>query len=138
MANCKNPSCQKYFIQHNSLQRYCSHACQTSHKGKAKKINPVSKKRKEDNEIYSEMRKQFLEKFPICFIDGCGQYADTIEHTRGRAGYADQWARDNDITLYLDIRYWAPCCLKHNLELETNPELSKKYQLSKIHGGRKD
>ena len=55
----------------------------------------------------------------------------------GRVGYADDWARDNKISLYLDIRFWKPCCLAHNLELENNPELSKKYQLSKIHGGKK-
>jgi len=138
MANCKNPSCQKPFKQYNSLQRYCSSACQISQRGKPKKIKQVSDKRKEDNEIYSVMRKQFLEKFPICFIENCRKPATTIEHRSGRTGYADDWARDNGITLFLDIRFWAPCCLEHNLELENNTELSKKYQLSRIHGGKKE
>ena len=56
----------------------------------------------------------------------------------GRKGFADQWAKDNNISLYLDERFWKPCCLAHNLELENNPELSKKYQLSKIHHGKKE
>ena len=30
-----------------------------------------------------------------------------------------------------------PCCNFHNLELERNPELSQKYQLSKITGKEK-
>lgn len=55
----------------------------------------------------------------------------------GRIGYADDWAIENGITLFLDVRFWKPCCLEHNLELENNPELSKQYQLSKIHGGKK-
>ena len=55
----------------------------------------------------------------------------------GRKGYADEWARENNIPLLIDKRYLAPCCNFHNLELENNPDLSKQYQLSKIHGGKK-
>lgn len=72
-----------------------------------------------------------------CFIDGCNNVANTIEHTRGRVGYADEWARENNITLYIDKRFLKACCLQHNGELENNSELSKEYQLSKIHGGKK-
>jgi len=73
----------------------------------------------------------------VCFIGGCGKRATTIEHTKGRVGYADEWAKENGISLYLDVRFWRGCCLKHNLELENNSELSNKYQLSKIHSGKK-
>lgn len=89
------------------------------------KINPMSKKRKIESRTYTKERKKFLEENTICFIDGCNKIADTIEHTMGRG------------INYLNIDTWKPCCLEHNLELETNSELSKKYQLSKIHGGKK-
>ena len=93
-----------------------------------KPIRKVSKKREIEGRIYSKTRVEFLSlpENQICFIDGCGSPATTIEHTAGRIG-----------SMYLNQSFWKPCCLKHNLELENNPELSRKYQLSKIHGGKK-
>ncbi len=73
----------------------------------------------------------------VCFIGGCGKLSTTVEHTKGRKGFADDWARDNKISLYLDVRFWRGCCHKHNLELERNSKLSHTYQLSKIHNGKK-
>lgn len=102
-------------------------------------IPKVSKKRKIENTQYTIKRLQFLAQPENlrCFIEGCNKRADTVEHTMGRKGFADQWARDNNISLYLDVRFWKPCCNDHNLELERNPELSQKYQLSKISGNAK-
>lgn len=104
------------------------------------KPKPVSEKRKVLNTVYNKMRKEFLARpeNKYCFIDGCSARANTIEHAMKRDGYADQWARDNNIPLLIDERYWKPCCSDHNLELERNPELSKKYQLSKHTGKPRD
>lgn len=154
MAVCANPECNKEFTQYNSLQKFCGWSCKVAVKGlppkkqpnpkknKARKnyrISQVSKKKKIENLKYSVLRVEFLGKpeNKICFIDGCQKEANTIEHTKGRKGYADDWARDNKIGLTIDVRFWKPCCLEHNLELENNPELSKKYQLSKLHNGKK-
>lgn len=104
-----------------------------------KKIPTRSKKGQKEDRKYTVKRLQFL-ALPgnqRCFIDECNKRADTVEHTRGRVGYADDWARENNITLYLDERFWKPCCLDHNLELERNSDLSEKYQLSKISGKQK-
>ena len=97
-------------------------------KGNKKPIRKVSKKREIENKIYIRTRKEFLSlpENRICFIDGCSKPATTIEHTAGRLA-----------SKFLDQAFWKPCCLEHNLELENNSELSKKYQLSKIHGGKK-
>lgn len=84
-----------------------------------------SKRRKKEALIYSKERIKFLAG-KTCFIDGCNKPADTIEHTMGRTG-----------DLYLDQKYWQPCCWSHNTELEKNTELSRKYQKSKLHGGKK-
>lgn len=97
-------------------------------KGNKKPIRKVSLKRAIENKIYIKKRKEFLDKpeNKYCFIDGCNKIANTIEHTAGRIG-----------EMYLNEKYWRPCCLEHNLELENNSELSKKYQLSKFHHGYK-
>lgn len=107
---------------------------------KMKPIKKVSDKRALENIIYKSERIKFLQlpENKKCFIEECNSVADTIEHIMGRKGFADEYAMENNISLYLDKRFWKPCCLKHNLELENNPELSKKYQLSKIHGGSKE
>lgn len=132
MANCKNPNCQKHFTQYNSLQRYCSSACQVAHKGKPKKIKQVSDKRKEDNEIYSILRKQFLEKFPICPITN--KPTTDIHHKKGRKGYADDWARENDISLFLDVRFWVALSREGHCFVEDNPIWAKEngYSLNRI------
>lgn len=93
-----------------------------------KPIPKVSAKRKKESREYTIKRLQFLAQpgNQKCLIDGCNAKADTIEHRAGRWG-------DN----YLDTTTWAPCCNFHNLELERKPELSQKYQLSKITGKEK-
>lgn len=135
---CASKDCENEFRQYNSLVTFCSPGCKNKSVELPKKknvfINKVSDKKKVENLKYIVLRKEFLgkEENRKCFIEGCNSLADTIEHTRQRIGYADQWARDNGISLFLDTRYWKPCCLKHNLELENNPELAAQYKLSKF------
>ena len=88
-------------------------------------IKKVSDKRKVENKEYTKLRKAFLAKNTTCFIEGCNKIADTIEHSSGRGKN------------YLNVDTWKSCCLEHNLKLETNEKKKKKYQLSKIHGGKK-
>lgn len=138
----------KYF-----LQKYCledDECIEAERQERAEKLaskefkpnKPIpfhSAKRKIENPIYLKQRLQFLAQPENhrCFIEGCGKRADTIEHSAGKLGFYDDWAKDKGITLYLDIRFWKPCCWDHNGELERNPELSHKYQLSKISGKEK-
>lgn len=125
--------CQRYYWQFRSTKWKKSEP-------KEKKLIPkFSKKREKENREYTIKRLQFLAQPENlrCFIDGCNKRADTIEHLRGRKGFADDWARENNISLFLDTRFWKPCCNEHNLELERNPELSRQYQLSKITGKEK-
>jgi hypothetical protein len=139
---CAEKGCDSEFKQYNSLTKYCSPICASKNKKESinkkpfKAVKKVSDKRKIENAKYTVMRIQFLGKpqNSICFIDGCNKKANTIEHICGRKGFYDEWAIDNNISLYLDTRFWRACCLEHNLELENNPELSKKYQLNKITG----
>lgn len=125
----------KVWKQFNSLQKCNCDECKKAQRQKPKQptqkkiyvIPKVSKKRKVEMLQYSVLRTQFLAKKEnsICFIKGCNKKATTIEHRAGRG------------INYLNVETWAGCCLKHNLELENNPELSKKYQISKISGKEK-
>lgn len=145
-VDCPEGSSEKYLIAGRCDPHYKIHRANISAeknkdnpKSKPKEIPKQSAKRKKENPKYTVLRLQFL-AIPgnqRCFIDGCNKRADTVEHIMGRKGFADQWARDNNISLYLDVRFWKPCCNDHNLELERNSELSEKYQLSKISGKQK-
>ena len=143
IKKCKG--CGSEFTPFTSFEKYCGWSCHNSNeKPKEKKVykkpNQVSKKQSIINSKYSVARIQFLGKKEnkVCFVDGCNKGSNTVEHRKGRGqGFFDVWAEQNNICKTLDTRYWAGCCLEHNLELENNPELSKKYQLSKLHDGKK-
>lgn len=142
---CGNKGCENEFTPFSSFQKYCSWKCANENKKPAKikqnkRIRQVSKKQAVINSKYTVQRVQFLGKTEnkYCFIEGCNKLANTVEHTIGRGkGFFDEQAEANNIPKTLDERFWKPCCFDHNLELERNPELSKKYQLSKLHNGKK-
>lgn len=142
---CKNPKCSKVFTpRYSTLEKYCSpkcaYACIKPNDKKTKRpIKRASKKRLAEERVYFAQRKEFLNRpeNQNCYIPGCTKRATTIEHIKGRQGYADAAKRQKQITLFLDQDYWRPCCLNHNLQLENDPELSQANQLSKIHQGAK-
>lgn len=102
------------------------------------KIPKVSEKRKALKIPYEIVRSEVLSEAKFkCFVKGCNNVANTIEHQRGHSGFFDDWARDNNISLHIDKRFLKACCFFHNQEFENNPELIKEYQLSKIHKGSK-
>ena len=141
---CRNKGCDNYFTPFKSTDKYCSRKCFNDNLKpnlKLKDFKPIKKvsdKRKELNKIYEKVRIEVLSeaKF-VCFIPGCKNVANTIEHLAGRIGYYDDLARENNIPLLIDKRFLKPCCLAHNGELETNPKLSKQHQYSKISGKKK-
>lgn len=146
---CAWKDCDNTFTpRFRTTEKYCSRSCTYQakfhkYKGKPvakKKINHRTPKRMAQERQYHRDRMEYLRKPQnrFCFIHGCTARATTIEHTKGREGYADDWAWDNDVPLLLDQRHWQPCCWNHNLELERNPILSKAFQGSRIHPGKKN
>ena len=141
---CKNKGCENYFTPFKTTDKYCNYDCYKANLkpnlqlSKIKPIKKVSDKRKELNKIYEKVRIEVLSEAKFkCFIDECKNVANTVEHLAGRVGYYDDYARENNIPLLIDKRFLRACCLVHNGELETNPELSKKYQYSRISGKKK-
>jgi len=143
---CADKDCNTEFKQYNSLIKYCSPSCMNKNrksnnlqlKSIYKPIKNYSDKRVELNKVYEKVRIEVLSeaKF-VCFIDGCKNVANTVEHLMKRKGFADDWAKENNIPLLIDKRYLRACCLVHNGQLETDPELSKKYQYSNVSGKKK-
>lgn len=131
--------------QYNSLQKCPCDECKKKRKKPNlqlksiyKPIKKVSDKRLELNKIYEKVRIEVLSEAKFkCFIDGCTNVANTVEHLMKRKGFADEWAKENNIPLLIDKRYLRACCLVHNGQLETDPELSKKYQYSNVSGKKK-
>jgi hypothetical protein len=139
---CADRECNVKFRQFNSLNKYCSPVCKNKNtvvKPKKPYVIPkVSQKRKSLTAIYEKVRIEVLSEAKFkCFVKDCDNVANTIEHQRGHSGFFDDWARDNNIPLHIDKRFLKPCCWFHNQEFENNPQLSKEYQLSKIHKGNK-
>lgn len=135
--------------QYNSLQKCPCNDCVKEREEKKKPpvfkpktpIKKVSDKRKKEQPIYDLKRILFLrkEENKHCVIQGtyCTGIATTVEHSAGRTGYYDDWARDNDISLLIDERFFKPSCSNCNIELENNTALSLKHQVSKITGKEK-
>lgn len=86
---------------------------------KPKSIPRRSQKMEIIMEEYNRRRPGFLYK------KKCAVYPDlpatTIHHMRGRDGYADDYARENDIPLILDERFWLPTSLKGHQKITDYP-----------------
>lgn len=51
--------------------------------------------------------------------------ATDVHHKMGRVGYADDWAREHDVPLLLDERFWLPVSREGHTWVETHPAEAK-------------
>lgn len=115
--------CGVEFIPQRIGQTECSYTCYNKiHKEpfkasvpkgtyKAKKrISPFSQKKLDDLAIYRPIRDKYLDEHRWCEVDGCGKPSTNLHHKATRTGYADDWARENEIKLLWDVRYFMACC----------------------------
>lgn len=133
----KCAKCGEPFKPFKTTDKYCSPKCYYESKPNQEKkvvrfskINKVSDSRKKLNAEYERLKKIFFAdpENKYCKIKGtnCTIIATHPEHTKGRIG--------NNL---IDVSTWLPACSNCNLELETNTELSQKFQLSRFHSGKK-
>lgn len=92
---------------------------------KRTRIPGMSSKRQADSYIYGLLSEAFLILNPHCGVAGCKERSSQVHHKKGRIGFADEWSRAHNITLYLDIRYFFPTCHNHHRAIEDNPEWAK-------------
>lgn len=98
-----------------------------------------AKRRDTDPAIYPEIKRQFLEMCIrcdlVCPVMGTPITMDSdIHHKMGRIGYADQWARDLDISLLIDVRYFLAVSREGHNKIEKFPNWAKErgYSLDRL------
>jgi len=139
MKKCR--SCSNAFTpKYKTTEVFCSLNC--AKEGKKpdlklksfKTIPKVSKKRQVENLQYQVLRTEFLAKKENQICPITRTEATTVHHKMGRIGFADQWARDNNISLYLDTRHWVSLSMEGHKFVEENPEWSKDngYSLNRL------
>jgi hypothetical protein len=142
---CKNPDCGKEFKLHRTTDQFCSPGCQNLCKPpKEKKVyqlprstKPINKKSKKQAVLdskYLVVRIQFLSKPENQICPVTKQRATEVHHKKGRKGFADQWARDNNISLIIDDRFFLGVSRDGHEAIENNPEWAKEngYSLNRI------
>lgn len=93
-------------------------------KKKKYRIKRFSEKREKEESIYKVEGPKFIEG-KMCAVFP-NQPATQVHHKKGRRGYADQWARDNNITLLNDKRFWLAVSNDGHTMIENDPEWAYK------------
>jgi hypothetical protein len=140
---CGAVDCQKSFKLYKTTDKYCSLSClkKTEKSAKTSKSQKIafrkkSKKLSINEKIYKARRIVFLSKpeNKVCRVFPHLPVTE-IHHIKGRQGFADQYAIDNDLILLLDERYWLPVSRKgHEWIHKNDAEARKKGWLkSRLH-----
>lgn len=99
-----------------------------------KPIPKVAKKRAVLDAKYMVLKSQFMGKKEnqICPITNT-QTVD-VHHMKGKIGFADDWARINNIPLLIDVRFWKALSREGHSYVETHPNWAKEngYSLNRL------
>ena len=114
--------------QYNSLQKCRCKKCEKKYKPHSQNlkqktpIRKVSVKQDKLNKIYSKLRIEFLSlsENQICPITK--QQTTDLHHRKGRKGFADDWARENNIPLIIDVRFFLAVSREGHDKIENNPD----------------
>lgn len=79
------------------------------------RIKTKSKKKSQEDAVYSQLRKVFLRKHPTCEakLDGCSVQSTDVHHKKGRGEF------------YLDVSTWLPACRSCHDWIELHPKEAK-------------
>ncbi len=99
-----------------------------------KPIPKVSKKRAVENAKYTVKRLEFLGKPENRICPITGKETTDIHHMKGKIGFADSWARINNVSLLLDTRFWKALSREGHQYVETHPEWAKEngYSINRL------
>lgn len=91
--------------------------------------NKVNSRRKAMDGYYREARKMYLQMCERqdlkCPVTGRSiDMSSDVHHKRGRSinSYADQWAKENDIPIYIDPRFFLGVTRQGHQYIETHPQ----------------
>lgn len=114
--------CYKY----NRAKVYQERSQKRPQKPKKHKIKNATAKQLKLLSKYRKIRDPFMRDPKNKFCPVTGQLTTDVHHKKGKIGYADEWARINDIPLLLDVRFFLAVSRKGHEKIETNPEWAKK------------
>lgn len=134
---CAADDCDVVFKMYKTTDKYCSYSCKKKNeKTKVKKhyqIPKMSAKQKVLMAKYYKIRADFLNALPdkVCPVFPDKLVSD-VHHKKGRSptSYADDWARENNIPLLLDIRFFLAVSRSGHEKIEKNPIWAKKMGFS--------
>lgn len=103
----------------------CIKNTKTSTNKKPKPIRKVSEKQEKLNKEYSKLRVEFLSlpENQICPITKTS--TTDVHHKKGRKGFADEWARENNIPLIIDVRFFMAVSREGHDKIHNNPIWAK-------------
>jgi hypothetical protein len=114
----------------------CASCNRLERKAAAMKIpdDPEPIKKVSDNQSkllarYNAKRKAWLRGKKCAVHPDCKEPL-TCHHMHGRIGYADEYAREIDLPLLLDERFWLPVCIEAHNYIETHPKWAFENQYS--------
>jgi hypothetical protein len=98
---------------------YCKN-CANKHI-KPKSLPKISKKKAIENQEYSILRVEFLNKHPTCQakLPGCTVMSTDVHHMKGRGKYT------------LDVSTWFALCRACHVYIEMNSDVAKEYGFTK-------
>lgn len=75
-------------------------------------IRKESKKLAQEKRKYTPLKKDYLESHTVCEVHDCDKPSTNLHHKKGRDRrmFADEWARENKISLLIDVRFFMACC----------------------------
>ena len=131
----EKPLTAKRCLHHYWIYREEVNSAKKPKEVKTRKAIPKrSQKRIAEDKIYALEKAKFMikpenQKCPIT-----GRQTKDVHHKMGRIGFADEWARLNNIPLLLDTRFWLAVSREGHRKIEENPEWAKEnnYSLKRI------
>lgn len=128
---CADKECDNHFVRFRTTDKYCSYSCKKKNQkpptNKKHYIIPkISKKQKKALTEYFKVRAEFLNSLTNY---SCPVYPEKsvsdVHHMKGKEGYADDWARENNIPLLIDTRYFLAVSRMGHGYIELHPIWAK-------------
>jgi hypothetical protein len=134
-AICADIECNNEFTKFRTTDKFCSYECKkkntVTRPKKGYTIPKVSAKQKAKLAEYYKVRADFMNnlKSQVCpvFPDKC---VTDVHHKKGREGFADAWAKENNIPLLIDTRYFLAVSRAGHQKIENQPEWAKENNFS--------
>lgn len=117
---CNNCNTLQFIWKNDKGSKYCKYCWYKAKDSKTKplarkSINPKSKKMKASEQVYTILRRKFMEKHPMCeaSLHCCSGASTDVHHKQGRG------------LNHLNVSTWLSVCRNCHVWIEENPKEAK-------------